>query len=202
MTTYDNSYSRFVAWAKILLPLFALAVLSTLFLFSHRIDPTQSIPYSRVEVDKLARQERIGSPRYSGVAGDGTSLSISAGMVRPDKALPGRVLGEDLQAEIETPEGLRLDVTASSGEIDEKARIARLVGDVNIRTSNGYELMTDAFAAGLKTGEAHSEGPVHGNGPLGRLEAGRMAIAPAGNDGAGHVLVFKDGVKLVYDPEK
>ena len=202
MTTYDNSYSRFVAWAKILLPLFALAVLSTLFLFSHRIDPTRSIPYSKVEVDELARQERIGSPRYSGVAGDGTSLSISAGMVRPDKALPGRVLGEDLRAEIETPEGLRLDVTASSGEIDEKARIARLAGDVKIRASNGYEMVTDAFSAGLETGEARSEGPVLGEGPLGRLEAGRMEIAPATNGNAGHVLVFKDGVKLIYDPQK
>ncbi len=202
MTTYDNSYSRFVAWAKILLPLFALAVLSTLFLFSHRIDPTQSIPYSRVEVDELARQERIGSPRYAGVAGDGTSLSVSAGMVRPDQALPGHFLAKDLKAEIETPDGLRLEVSAAGGEIDERARIARLAGGVKIRASNGYEMTADAFTAGLETGEARSEGPVLGEGPLGRLEAGGMEIAPAGNGSAGHVLVFKDGVKLIYDPQK
>ena len=39
MTMYDNSYSRFVALTKVILPIIALGILSTLFLFSRDIDP-------------------------------------------------------------------------------------------------------------------------------------------------------------------
>ena len=38
MAIPDNLHSRMVFWLKILLPILALAILSTLFLFSRRID--------------------------------------------------------------------------------------------------------------------------------------------------------------------
>ena len=60
MTMYDNSYSRFVALTKVILPIIALGILSTLFLFSRNIDPTQSIPYADVDVEGLAREQQIG----------------------------------------------------------------------------------------------------------------------------------------------
>ncbi len=53
MATYDNTYSRVVAWLKILLPLLALAILSTLFLVARTIDPAQNIPYADVDIDEL-----------------------------------------------------------------------------------------------------------------------------------------------------
>ena len=39
-------HSRLVTWAKVALPLAALAILSTLFLLADRIDPTAAIPYA------------------------------------------------------------------------------------------------------------------------------------------------------------
>ena len=44
--SFDDGYSALVAWLKTLLPIVALGLLSTIFLFSGRVDVTQSLPYT------------------------------------------------------------------------------------------------------------------------------------------------------------
>ena len=53
-------HSRLVGWLKVVLPLAALAILSTLFLLADLIDPTAAIPYAEVDVEDLARDPRWG----------------------------------------------------------------------------------------------------------------------------------------------
>ncbi|HDR29767.1 MAG TPA: hypothetical protein ENN83_14595, partial [Rhodovulum sp.] len=62
MASHDNAYSRFIALAKIVLPLAALGILSTLFLISRDTPSGDDLPYSRVAVDELIREQRIGAP--------------------------------------------------------------------------------------------------------------------------------------------
>ncbi len=202
MTVYDNSYSRFVAWAKILLPLFALGVLSTLFLFSKQIDPTRAIPFSKVDVKELAREERIGSPNYSGVTQDGAAISIAASNAKPDPENPQRMIASNLVAKIEMPDGGLVDISARDGEIDSAGQIARLEGGVDIQTSSGYRIRTAALTALLDKTDIKSDDQVTAKGPIGTLEAGLMEINQAPDGETNYVLVFKNGVKLVYDPEK
>ena len=57
-----NRRSVIVAWLRVLLPLGALAVLSTLFLLSRKPDPDAAIPYARVDAEALARQPRVTAP--------------------------------------------------------------------------------------------------------------------------------------------
>ena len=52
-----NTYSTVVSWAKIILPLVALGLLSTLFLFSRTPDPNRAIPFAAVDVEELAREQ-------------------------------------------------------------------------------------------------------------------------------------------------
>jgi lipopolysaccharide export system protein LptC len=42
--SFDDGYSAFVEWVKTLLPIAALGLLSTIFLFSGKVDVTQSLP--------------------------------------------------------------------------------------------------------------------------------------------------------------
>jgi len=74
----DNTYSRVVAWAKVLLPLLALALLSTLFLVARTVDPAQKLPFADIDVDAIAREQRIGAPKFNGVTKEGTAISLSA----------------------------------------------------------------------------------------------------------------------------
>ncbi len=202
MTAHDRRYSRFVARAKILLPIFALAVLSTVFMFSRHFDPAENIPFSKADVDKLAREQRIGQPEYSGVTADGTAVSISAGEARPELSGPRQLIAEQLAARIETSDGLRLDITARTGRVDQDAGVARLEGGVEILSSNGYRLRTKAVTANLEKTGIRTDNRVTGEGPLGRFEAGRMILTGDETGRMSHVLVFKNGVKLIYDPEQ
>jgi lipopolysaccharide export system protein LptC len=73
-------------WPSLILPLLALAVLSTLFLLADRGGPPP-LPWSEAELgDALAREMRLGAPRYAAVTADGAALVVSAAQVRPAAA--------------------------------------------------------------------------------------------------------------------
>lgn len=199
MASYDNSYSRFVALTKIMLPLAALALLSTLFLFARGSDPTGNLPFSKVEVDQIVREQRLSAPKFSGVTKDGTSVQISADIARPDTTNPQRMTGEGLSALLQLPDSATVEITAPHGTIDAGAGLVTLSGEVLLATSTGYRVTADALTASLEATSVISPKPVVAEGPIGTLNAGSMDLTL--NEAAYH-LVFKDRVKLVYDPTK
>lgn len=201
MATYDNSYSRFIAWAKIILPLAALALLSTLFLFSRNVNTGQSVPYADVDVKELAREPRISEPHYSGVTDDGAALSIFATTARPDPEDSKTILADSLRAAIDTPSGLTIDIESEAGTLDGTAETTTLEGNVKVRTSTGYDIQTAQLRTALTGHLLETEGEVAATGPLGTLNAGQVILERAEGDGNAYVLVFKRGVKLVYTPE-
>lgn len=196
---YDNAYSRLVAWLKILLPLAALAVLATLFLFQRRIDPARAIPLAAVDVEALARGARIGGPTYAGVTADGTAVTLTAATATPDAADPRRVTAEGIEAMIETPGGGLAEVRAAEGRIDGVAGRLTLSGGVEIVTSTGYRLTTSALAADLTRTHVEGGAGVEAEGPPGRIAAGGFTLAEGPG---GYELVFTGGVKLLYDPQQ
>ncbi|SIO19036.1 LPS export ABC transporter periplasmic protein LptC [Vannielia litorea] len=198
MSVYDNSYSRFVSLAKIVLPLAALALLSTLFLVARTVDPSRSIPFADVDVNELAREQRISAPNYSGVTRDGAAISIKASSARPDPANRSRVSATDLRGHLETPDGGTYELSSLSGEIDTKAGLAVLDGGVIITTPTGYQVTSDQITTALEQTDIESPGPVKAVGPAGTLDAGSMKLTPS--DDGNYLLVFNNGVKLVYTP--
>jgi len=203
MSVYDNTYSRFVSLAKIVLPLMALALLSTLFLVARTVDPSRSIPFAEVDVNEIAREQRISAPNYSGVTQDGSAISISATTARPEPGDDSRFSATDLRAQLDTDDGGRYELSSLTGEIDTGAGQAVLDGGVIITTPSGYRITTEQLTTALKRTELETGGPVQAEGPAGTLEAGKMTLSRAGggDEGeGGYLLVFKEGVQLVYTP--
>ncbi|MFC2969928.1 LPS export ABC transporter periplasmic protein LptC [Acidimangrovimonas pyrenivorans] len=201
MARFDNAHSRLVAWLKILLPLAALAILSTLFLFSRTIDPSRAIPFARVDVKELAREPRITGPNYAGVTSDGTAVTLSARTAKPDADNGASATG--LHARLDTPDGARTDITAGDGAVDPTAGKMVLEGGVKVISSTGYTIDAAKLTGALGKTDVQSDGPVRASGPLGTLDAGAMHLRQEPGTTAepgGYVLVFKDGVKLVYQP--
>ncbi|GHE01697.1 hypothetical protein U879_16330 [Defluviimonas sp. 20V17] len=218
MAARDNVHSRLVAWLKILLPLAALGMLSTLFLFSHSIDPTKAIRYSKVDVKKLAREPQVTAPDYAGVTQDGTAVTVSAAVAKPmtkaetpDPARPG-ASASGIRARFERKDGATTTVEAPQGQLDPNRQEIKLGGGVRIDTSDGYRIRARALTGALDRTHLQSAGAVTATGPLGRIEAGGMVIsaeappAPAksaadvGAAPGPYVLVFNGGVKLIYTP--
>ncbi|PTX57912.1 lipopolysaccharide export system protein LptC [Litoreibacter ponti] len=195
----DNRYSRFVQWAKVIFPLAALGLLSTLFLFSRTIDPSDAIPFADIDVEQIARDQVLSSPRFSGATDDGTAITVDAASAVPDLTDPRRMNIEEVVARIESPNGRSYGITSLRARYDGNTETLELNGDVRIGTSNGYRLETETLTTNLQTSAITAPGKVFGKGPPGIIEAGAMELT--GQDGT-QVLVFKNGVKLIYDPKE
>jgi lipopolysaccharide export system protein LptC len=197
MARATGLHSRLIAWAKIVLPLLALGLLSTIFLLSDRREPMETVPFAEALQDGETTREGISGPQYAGKTTRGDLLTMSATRARPQP--DGSILAEDLTAAMRLIDGGEILLDALSATLPEDSQTARLQGGVRIRSSDGYVLDTEALTTALDRIEAESLGPVSGAGPLGTLEAGRMRITAPGGDGSVQLL-FTEGVKLVYQP--
>ncbi|MCI2400120.1 hypothetical protein [Aliiroseovarius subalbicans] len=201
MAAHDNTYSRVVAWLKVLLPVIALALLSTMFLISRSIDPTQAITYSGVDVEDLARDQRISGPSFSGVTEDGAAISFHADTARPEGGNMNRVSADQLTARIETPDGALVDIVARTALIDGDKQEVTLSDGVTLATSTDYLIEAEGLTAALDSTRVVTDGPITATGPMGRIVAGEASVIKHDGDATTYLLVFKHGVKLVYTPK-
>jgi lipopolysaccharide export system protein LptC len=74
LTRADNLHSRLVFWLKIALPLVALALLATLFLFGRPIRPEDAIPYASTDITDRAKDPRVTEPVFASMTSDGAAL--------------------------------------------------------------------------------------------------------------------------------
>lgn len=199
MATSDNLHSKLVVWAKVALPLLALSLLSTLFLFSRRINPSDAIPYAEVDVQERAREPRLTMPTYAGVTSDGSALSVSATEARPDNT-SGVGTANRIVGKLETPDGVRVDMAAANGVLNTEAGLMTLDGGVTLITTTGYSIKSQALIAKLDQTGLSSPGAVTAISPMGRIDAEQMTLTQDITKTKTYLLVFKGHVKLLYTP--
>lgn len=194
-----DRYSRWVAFLKVLLPLAALALLSTLFLLSRGVDPDAAIPFAQSEVLDRTRGQLVTAPYYSGVTRSGNEVLITASTARPGiGGKPGRA--SYLRARIKTPEGTVVELAAAEGTLSLEGDSALFEGDVHIQTSAGYDLHTERLETQMDPVLAEAPGKVQGSGPAGQIVADSMVIRAEKEGDPLHIL-FNGGVRLIYDPK-
>jgi len=188
-----------VAWLKILLPLAALGILSTLFLLSKNIDPTTTIPFTTVDLRERAANQQVSSPEFSGATDNGDLITFHAVTARPDPERTSRLYAESLESRIDLTSGATIKFSAEGGVVDEATDRAELSGDVIIESSTGYIVKADRLISGMREIHAETPGPIVGFGPPGEFTAGRMLITTE-ETGDNVQMLFTKGVKLIYDP--
>jgi lipopolysaccharide export system protein LptC len=195
-----DRYSRTVAFLKVLLPLLALAILATVFLLSRTDGPNANIPFAEGDITERVRDQRITRPFFSGVTDKGEEITVDADAARPGTAdRPGGA--DNIRATIKMTGGTSILLESDSGAIDPTGDVVMLTGDVRITSSTGLHVQTEALNAALSGVRADTPGRVTGTGPMGRFTAGRMEIGAKSDDEDVHML-FKDGVNLIYEPQK
>lgn len=194
-----DRYSRMVAWLKVLLPLLALGILSSMFLFSKPRAALQGIGSTEARLVELARKIGIGKPRFSGKTASGASVYVTASSVRRRADEPGVIDALNIVARMETGPDQVTTATAGKSVLDQNTNIATLSGGVIVDTANGYHIKTAEALIEIDAIRAETTGQVSADGPLGQLTAGRMELYERQDaTGPALVIVFKDGVKLVY----
>mgnify|MGYP001800275233 FL=1 len=83
---------------------------------------------------------------------------------------------------MDNPGGSSLEVTATTGEIDGRAQIARLTGLARLQTSSGFEMEANGLTASLKTGIVTSDGLLEIRAPFGELTAGQVTFEVSAAD--------------------
>lgn len=197
MTTPANFHSQLVGWLKILLPLAALSLLSTLFLLARTGNAPSEIPFA--DISTAAKEQRIAAPRFSGLTEAGDTILISAETAKPDPDGGPNVTIVRPSLTLDATDGTSLRVTAGLGTVDTSAQQAHLSGLARLETSSGYTMETTGLQADLTTGIVTSDGALEIQAPYGQLTAGQVTIH-VDDSGMGQQMDFTNGVKLIYRP--
>ncbi|KUJ77921.1 hypothetical protein AVO45_08080 [Ruegeria marisrubri] len=195
-----DSYSRMVQFLKVLLPLAAIVLLSTVFLLSRGIETDVTGPFSERDMDDRLKGQQITRPVYTGTTRKGDEIQVSASIARPGGA-QAPTEASDFKGTIRFQNGRVMTLDSDLGSVRPDRGMATFTGNVVMTTADGMRLTTDVLNTALDEIKGDAPGTVHGTGPIGELTAGAMRFGAEKEDGPVHIL-FTDGVKLIYHPEK
>jgi lipopolysaccharide export system protein LptC len=191
-----DAHTRRVRFLKVTLPLLALGILSSLFLFSRSITIEGALPFAEVDIADRLREPKMTDVTVATASENGSVISMTAATVVPSQA--GPVTSNTVQGTIKSLSGDVIALNAAHILYSDGAQTAALTGGVLINAA-GYDMTTDALDLALQSATLDSRGAVRAIGPLGQLDAGLMSASQT-KDGA--VIVFKSGVQLLYTPQK
>lgn len=194
----DNRYTLWVTWLKIVLPLIALAILSSIFLFSQRIDPGSNPPAADSDLADRMREPRLTDPVFNGVLPDGAAVTVTADDMRP---LPGSLTegtARTLNVTVETAGGDTLTLAAPHGRLDSAAQTLALSGGATAVTDGGFSLAAPDMTGSLPLSELTASGGVTVESPFGTIRSDRMKIARNPSRPETHIVDFIGAVRLIY----
>ena len=194
----DFWHSRLVSVLKVLLPLLALVLLSTLFLFSRKINPEDAIPYATVDVADRLRDPKMTDAGFAGMTSDGASLIVDAAQAKPTGEGANLKL---VEGTLQTPDGNKTDLASVALAVDSAKKMIELSDGAELRTTNGYVVQADGFGVATDVTRIESRGPISAIGPGGQLTADHMLLSQQIKAGP-YLLVFNGKVRLLYQPER
>nr|WP_155146909.1 LPS export ABC transporter periplasmic protein LptC [Ruegeria arenilitoris] len=185
---------------KVLLPLAAILLLSTVFLLSRSIETNVSVPFTQQDIDARLADQLVTRPHYRGTTRKGEDIQVEA--IQATQGTNGDVpTATEFTGRFGLLNGGVITLDSNTGSIRPDKGTATFVGDVVITTTDGIRVTTDLLNTSLDEIRGDTPGQVDGTGPIGNFTAGRMTFGTEKKDGPVHIL-FTDGVKLVYEPEK
>jgi len=196
--TFDDGYSALVAWLKTLLPIVALGLLSTIFLFSGKVDVTQSLPYAEHNIAEIIREQRITQPYFTGTPSNGTEIALSAAYASPQVENAHILEITDLSVVLRSTSDRMVQVTAGRGALDSARQTAQISTDVHIAALPDFWVTTEALDMNFNQGFISAKGGFQGVTALGAITAGEMHLQMTADD---QQIVFLNDVRLVYSPK-
>lgn len=194
-----DGWTRFVRLLRIILPLAALALLSTVFLVARHLNPDDAIPYSEIDIQDRLREPKMTEPVFRGATNDGGDLRVTAAAALPEDPEAGRgAAALSVVGTLITPDGGRSDLKSARVDMDPEGQVLIFDGAVDVRNSAGYRVQTDRMAARMDQTELRSLTPVIAEGPGTHITAQEMVLSQDPDQPGSYVLVFNGDVKLIY----
>ena len=198
-----DRYSKVVRVLRWVLPTVAILLLGSIFLLSNTNKLREALIIPDIELAELAIGQKITNPHFAGVTKSGDAFSISADWALPDGPAPERIDLFKPETTIDFENGRTMRTSAGAGALNLITNEAILREGVDLQTADGVTAHSAAIVINFETGNVYSNGPVTARGKIGSIDAGSMSLLQnLDRKPSGHaVLMFKNGVKLIYKPQ-
>ncbi len=196
MARSHSSYSGMVAWLKILLPLIALGLLGTVFLFNNKDTFEIGFTFSRADLDSLEKGSFLKNPQINGITAKGEPFHVLADEIKPLDDSTNLVVITNMRTEFRFNSGAWAKVTASAALMDVAAQTVWFENGGRLETSDGNVAQVETLHLLMALGELQGTGIV-ANGPLGQVSAENFRIESNGTEN--RVLWFENNVRMQYD---
>ncbi|GJL85590.1 MAG: hypothetical protein DHS20C02_13650 [Micavibrio sp.] len=191
---YNQSYSKFVRWMRLILPLTALIIVAVLFTWT-RMEEEIAIPVQQqATTEKDIGKNELVNPRFESTDENKQPYTITA-----QRALQGEedeklVILERPVADMLLNSGNWIAVEADKGAYHQETQKLLLEGHVKLFHDEGYQMETAKLHVDVEQSLAWSDDDVYGQGPAGTLEAKGLKA----NNENGR-LVFTGPAKLILN---
>lgn len=199
MARSEQYHSQLISWLKILLPLLALGLLSTIFLYARGDDPITQIPIFADGFNPEG-EEQVSAAFFAGVTDAGHTLRIQARRARAATDSRAGLIADEVAAVVGLAQGGEILIVADQGRVIEGQSQMALQGNVTVESSVGYTIRSERLDARTDSVTLESPGAVDADGPGVTLSAGRMLISET-PDTDDVQIEFTGGVKMVYMPQ-
>jgi lipopolysaccharide export system protein LptC len=202
MSLGNDRYTRFVTVTKVVLPLIAIGLLGTVFLFTNDDSLEGGFTFSKADLDTLESGMQIVKPRMFGSNSNGDLYDFVADALLPDSLTPSLVEAQKISGEIQYQTGETVQLSAGKAEFMLEGNQLRLSGGMLVVTSDGSRVTGEGLLADLDTGKLISNGAVSATSPLGNIQAGNFRVELVGvDDEEKQMIWFENGVMLSFKPE-
>lgn len=193
-----NPYSLFVGFLKVLLPALAVALVLLVVAWPQLVPDERQFRIGVAEIS-LEQAESLSmlNARFDGLDSNNQPFTVTADLATQDSGDSPVVDLELPKADITMHDGTWLAVTANSGRYQREDGVVDLNGDVVLFHDQGFEFRTDTATVDLNASEARGSDPVHGQGPLGILDAEGFRLVDKGQriffTGKSRLIIYQDG---------
>lgn len=172
------SYTRFVRFARLALPLCALVILGIVVMRLTGGGSQQPISISDLPAEEKTVPGEIDmvEAKYQGADAEGRLYTVTAARARRDMSSPNSLSLEKPRADLALDNNQWLAIHAEKGLYDNEAGSLYLSDGVTLFHDAGYELHLQDVNVALKTRTATSDKPVAAQGPAALLKASGMRI--------------------------
>jgi len=135
----------------------------------------------------------MNNPQFTGSDAKGRNFNLSAITAHQLSAESPLLDLQSPKGDITLSSGNWVSLTADTGKFEQKLRQLDVNGNVMLFHDKGMQLTTEQAHIDMKTGEAHGEKPVHGQGPEGVVDAEGFRIT-----GYGERIEFTGKANLTF----
>ena len=196
MARGHGTYSRVVAWLKIVLPLLALIVMGTVFLINSDDSFDTGFTFSEGDLNTLDAGSFLNQPQIDGTTDKGEPFHLIADRISPQEGNQNLVTVSALSGNFTFLSGEWVKLTANEAIMDIKAQTMLFNSGGRIETSDGNTAEIGSLLIHMTNGNM-SGTDINANGPLGQISADQFRIDA--NETENRMLWFENNVMMRYD---